>query len=200
MATTRPEASETTGTLRETSGVTAPVTMSSETVGWAVASTRGNCPGCSTANRFRSTSGTTLAGGGASAAASTCPLQPLSTSGKNVEARRRPRLLFFIRTPFRHANTRPVLETPYNASCVLADRKTRGDTSRTTSNLIDSPLLPGSYGSRSKAGPLGPNILLMLKRDALSQDSLTWLLYGDLRKQVIRIAMKLIDRVHKRFG
>src|ERR1035438_2311117 len=43
----------------------------------------------------------TLAGGGASAAASTRPLQPPSISANDVEARRRPipRLLFFIRTP-----------------------------------------------------------------------------------------------------
>src|ERR1017187_3728896 len=64
MATTRPEASETTGTLRETSGVTAPVTTNSETVGCAVAAASGNCSGWSTVKRLRSTSGTTLAGGG----------------------------------------------------------------------------------------------------------------------------------------
>src|SRR5271157_3112865 len=102
MATTRPEASETTGTLRETSGTTVPVTTNSEVVGCAVASTGGKCSGWSTVKRLRSTSGTTLAGGGASAAASTCPLHPSSISGKNMEARRRPifTLRLFIWTPY----------------------------------------------------------------------------------------------------
>src|SRR5208282_888307 len=100
-------ASETTGTLRETSGVTVPVTTNSEVVGCAVASTKGKCSGWSTVKRLRSTSGTTLAGGGASAAASTGPSQPTSINGKNMEARRRPilRLLFFIRTPYPRRQT-----------------------------------------------------------------------------------------------
>src|ERR1022692_4159941 len=102
MATTRPEASETTGTLRETSGVTVAVTTNSEVVGRAVAATSGNCSGWSTVKRVGSAAGTTLAGGGASAAASTRSLHPLSISGKSREMRRRPifRFLLFMRTPY----------------------------------------------------------------------------------------------------
>src|SRR5208282_1412625 len=99
MATTRPEASETTGTLRETSGVTAPVTTNSEAVGCAVAAASGKCSGWSTVKRLRSTSGTTLAGGGAAAAASTGRLQPPSIGNTNKQTRKRPlvRILWFIR-------------------------------------------------------------------------------------------------------
>src|SRR6266478_1231520 len=99
MATTRPEASETTGTLRETSGVTAPVTTSWEVVGCALAATNGNCSGWSTWKRLRSTSDTTSAGGGASAAASRRPLQPKIVSVRSMETRRRPisRPLHFIK-------------------------------------------------------------------------------------------------------
>src|SRR5271166_3498992 len=86
MATTRPEASETTGTLRETSGATVAVTTNSEVVGCAVASTSGNCSGWSTVNRLRSTSGTTVAGGGAAAAASTALLQPPRASNMGMES------------------------------------------------------------------------------------------------------------------
>src|SRR5208282_2410561 len=100
MATTRPEASETTGTLRETSGVTAPVTTNSEAVGCAVAAASGKCSGWSTVKRLRSTSGTTLAGGGDAAAASTGRLQPPSIGNTNKQMRKRPllRILWFIRT------------------------------------------------------------------------------------------------------
>src|ERR1035437_6188443 len=108
MATTRPEASETTGTLRETSGVTAPVTTNSETVGCAVAAASGNCSGWSIVKRLRSTSGTTLAGGGAAATASTGRLQPPSIGNTNKQTRKRPllRILLFIRTrsPLRQTN------------------------------------------------------------------------------------------------
>src|SRR5208282_4421598 len=95
-------ASETTGTLRETSGVTVPVTTNSEAVGCAVAAARGKCSGWSTVKRLRSTSGTTLAGGGTSAAASTCSLQPQNISGKSTATNRRPigRLRFFIWTTY----------------------------------------------------------------------------------------------------
>src|SRR5271166_5731329 len=109
MATIRPEASETTGTLRETSGATVPVTTNTEVVGCALASTSGNCSGRSTAKRFRSTSGTMFAGGGASAAASTCPLQPPSISDKTIKARTRRRailrFLFFMGTSGRRSAT-----------------------------------------------------------------------------------------------
>jgi hypothetical protein len=62
MAMTRPEASETTGTLRETSGVTVPVTTNSEVVGCSAAAASGNCSGWSTEKRAASGNGTTLAG------------------------------------------------------------------------------------------------------------------------------------------
>ena len=68
MAVMRPEASETTGTLRVMSGVTEPVTTNSELAGRLTAAASGNCSGWSTANSVMSTSGVTLVGGGASAA------------------------------------------------------------------------------------------------------------------------------------
>src|SRR5208282_1409234 len=100
MATTRPEASETTGTLRDTSGVTTPVTTNSELVGCAAAVASGNWSGRSTVKRLRSTSGTTLAGGGASASALTGPLQPLSIGNTDKQTRKKAilRFLWFIRT------------------------------------------------------------------------------------------------------
>src|ERR1017187_5863744 len=70
MAMTRPEASDTTGTLRDTSGVTVPVTTSSEVVGCWVAVASGNCSGWSTENRAASAKGTTLGLGGAPCAGS----------------------------------------------------------------------------------------------------------------------------------
>src|ERR1700684_389742 len=74
MAMTRPEARETTGTLRETSGMTVPVTTNSDLVGCSAAAASGNCSGCCTENRAASPKGTTLAGGGSWAAASTWTL------------------------------------------------------------------------------------------------------------------------------
>src|ERR1039457_5710740 len=91
MATTRPEASETTGTLRATSGVTAPVTTNSEVVGRFTAAVSGNCSGSSTVNKLGSAPGTTLAGGGASAAGSACAVQPTSTSSAARERTKRKR-------------------------------------------------------------------------------------------------------------
>src|ERR1035438_4058783 len=78
MAVTRPEASETTGTLRDTSGVTVPVTTNSEVVGCWVAVASGNCSGWSTENRAAFAKGTTLASGGAPCAGSASAfLQPV---------------------------------------------------------------------------------------------------------------------------
>src|ERR1035441_10188650 len=65
MAMTRPEARETTGTLRETSGATVPVTTNSEAVGCWAAAASGNCSGWSTGNSAASGNGTTLGLGGA---------------------------------------------------------------------------------------------------------------------------------------
>src|ERR1035438_5755410 len=116
MATTRPEARETTGTLREISGVTAPVTTNSEVVGCAVASASGNCSGWSTVNRLRSTSGTMLAGGGASAAASTYPLlQSTRVSSKGIERKTRTNtqpLLFISESIFATTFATPSDATP----------------------------------------------------------------------------------------
>src|SRR5580700_6521115 len=91
MATTRPEASETTGTLRATSGVTVPVTTNSEVVERSTAAVSGNCSGWSTANRLGSAPGTMFAGGGASAAGSACAVQPTSTTSEAKDRANRKR-------------------------------------------------------------------------------------------------------------
>src|ERR1035438_319746 len=99
MAVTRPEASETTGTLRATSGVTAPVTTNSEVVERLTAAASGNCSGWSTAKSVMSTSGVTLAGGGASAAWSArAPWQAASVNADVIATTRHPisRFLLFI--------------------------------------------------------------------------------------------------------
>src|ERR1700676_1257378 len=100
MATTRPEARETTGTLRDTSGVTVPVTTNSDVVGRAVASASGNCSGWSTVNRLTSTPGTTLAAGGASAARLAPLPQPPRFGSAAIKMRIRPtsKVLLFIGT------------------------------------------------------------------------------------------------------
>ena len=78
MSTTRPEASEITGTVREMSGNTVPVTNNCDGAWYSVAVTIGYYSGCSTAKKEGSTPEITLAGGGASAAASAVLLlQPL---------------------------------------------------------------------------------------------------------------------------
>src|SRR5260370_23487617 len=89
MATTRPEASDRTGTLRAISGVTAPVTINSEAAGRAAASASGNCSGRSTVNRLTSTPGTMWAGGGAWAARSASLLQPqiFTSNGAQLQIR-----------------------------------------------------------------------------------------------------------------
>src|ERR1035441_3747191 len=91
---TRPEASETTGTLRETSGMTVPVTINSESAERSVAAASGNCAGWSTVNRAGSAPGTTLGAGGAPAAAlsSACActlLQLVSVRTEEIEIRSR---------------------------------------------------------------------------------------------------------------
>src|ERR1700734_2177059 len=78
MSTMRPEASEITGTVREISGNTVPVTNSCDGAWYSVAVAIGYNSGCSTAKNEGSSAGITLAGGGASAAASAVLLlQPL---------------------------------------------------------------------------------------------------------------------------
>src|SRR5579864_1809518 len=91
MATTRPEASETTGTLRAISGVTVPVTTNSEFAGRSTPAARGNCSGCSTVNRAGSAPGTIFACGGASAAGSACAVQPTNGSNPNRERTKKKR-------------------------------------------------------------------------------------------------------------
>src|ERR1700730_6010929 len=88
-----------TGTFRETSGFTAPVTINSGDVVRAVAVARETCSGCSTANKLTSISGTTFAVGGAPTVASArAPPQPLSSSSDGTRLIRRPtfRALLFI--------------------------------------------------------------------------------------------------------
>src|SRR5262249_15740734 len=58
------------GTLRDTSGLTTPVTLSSGAASCAVAVASGNCSGWSTRNALASPSCSTIVGGGAPAAAS----------------------------------------------------------------------------------------------------------------------------------
>src|SRR5579872_3004595 len=103
----RPEASDTTGTLRDTSGVTVPVTTNSEVVGRLVAVASGNCSGCSTVNRLASGARKTLASGGApadaaSASGCACTLpQPANTSSEKMQTSRRliSELLLLMPTP-----------------------------------------------------------------------------------------------------
>src|ERR1017187_961537 len=91
METTRPEASEITGTLREMSGFTVPVTTSSGAAVWDVAVATGNCSGCWTEKTVTSKAGTIVALGGASALVSArAPPQPSSSSSAGTIARRRP--------------------------------------------------------------------------------------------------------------
>src|SRR6266567_3316827 len=90
MATIRPETREITGTLREISGFTDPVAINFEVVVRAAAAASGKCSGCSTVNRLTFMSCTTVAGGGASAAASTCELHPLRARAAGMHRRRRP--------------------------------------------------------------------------------------------------------------
>jgi len=124
MATTRPEASETTGTLRETSGVTVPVTTNVEVVGCAVAAASGNCSGRSTVKSVGSAPGTMLAEGGASAAGSPCALlhPPRSSSAKmEIKTRLISRPLFFMsKVQFAAANMRTPLLELRNASFAAA--------------------------------------------------------------------------------
>src|SRR5476649_392836 len=105
MATTRPEASETTGTLRETSGATVPVTTSSETEGRAAAVASGNCSGRSTLKRVASPAGTTLGGGGFPADVSPCALlHPASASSEVTESRSGP-IANLLVVLIRHSNS-----------------------------------------------------------------------------------------------
>src|ERR1700686_2884274 len=62
----RPDAREITGTARETSAATVPVTFSSGAATCLPAVASGNCSGWSTLTRLASSSVSTLAGGGAS--------------------------------------------------------------------------------------------------------------------------------------
>src|SRR5579871_1043587 len=89
MPTTRPVASETTGTFRAMSGVTVPVTTNSDNAGRSVAIARGNCSGCSTPNKPGSAANTTFGDGGASAVGSLCFVHPaITASPAKVETRR----------------------------------------------------------------------------------------------------------------
>src|SRR5579859_2356350 len=78
MPTMRPDASEMTGTVREISGLTEPVTASVEGARCSTAVNRRKLSGWSTENRLALKSGTTFAAGGASDSAFTLSLlQPL---------------------------------------------------------------------------------------------------------------------------
>src|ERR1039458_272552 len=105
METTRPEASEITGTLRAMSGFTVPVTTNSGAVACAVAVTTGNCSGCWTEKTLTSNPGTILAEGGASSLVSArAPPQPSRSSSDGTKAMRRPifKTLRFIRDSYPH--------------------------------------------------------------------------------------------------
>src|ERR1017187_5757401 len=105
METTRPDASEITGTLREMSGFTVPVTTNSGAVAWDVAVATGNCSGCSTEKTLTSNPGTILAEGGAFALVSArAPPQPSRSSSDGTKAIRRPifKTLRFIRDSYPH--------------------------------------------------------------------------------------------------
>src|SRR5271154_4649156 len=67
ISTTRPVASEITGTVREISGLTDPVAMSFDVEMYAAAVASGNCSGWSTCTTLASCSCSTLVWGGASA-------------------------------------------------------------------------------------------------------------------------------------
>jgi hypothetical protein len=73
MSTTRPEASETTGTVRETSGLTTPVTVSEGAATCSSAATSGNWSGRLTSKTLESARRSTRSGGGASAVGSALP-------------------------------------------------------------------------------------------------------------------------------
>src|SRR5271155_4924958 len=69
ISTTRPEANVTTGTVRVTSGYTDPVTTNFDGASYCAAVATGYRSGWSTEKCVTSRPGTTVAGGGASAAA-----------------------------------------------------------------------------------------------------------------------------------
>src|ERR1700686_2705257 len=88
MATTRPDARETTGTLRAISGVTVLVTANAENASRAIAVASGYWSGCSTVTRAASGPGTTVTGGGASWAGFPCAApHPARASSEEIEIR-----------------------------------------------------------------------------------------------------------------
>src|SRR5580658_1852626 len=98
----RPDASEITGTFREISGITVPVTNNCDGAWYSVAVTIGYRSGCSTAKKATSTPETTLAVGGASASAFTFSLlQPLITrvAISTIGASANPIALLFMMIP-----------------------------------------------------------------------------------------------------
>src|SRR5271155_4652750 len=76
ISTTRPEANVTTGTVRETSGYTDPVTTNFDGASYCAAVATGYRSGWSTEKCVTSNPGTTVAGGGASAATLSFVPQP----------------------------------------------------------------------------------------------------------------------------
>src|SRR5580704_17228320 len=112
MSTTRPEASEITGTFREMSGITVPVTNNCDGAWYSVAVTIGYRSGCSTAKKETSTPEITLAGGGASASAFTLSdLQPLvSEVARAIVNKQSTGVLLFIE-----------FSAPFGASVMLGD-------------------------------------------------------------------------------
>src|ERR1700679_1604598 len=99
ISTMRPEAREITGTFREMSGITVPVTNNCDGAWYSVAATNGYRSGCSTANKETSTPEITLAGGGASSASTLLLLQPLTArdAALRIIMTPNPKHLLFIR-------------------------------------------------------------------------------------------------------
>src|ERR1700733_13185446 len=84
ISTTRPEASVTTGTVRATSGYTAPVTTNFDGASYCAAVATGYRSGWSTEKWVTSRPGTTVAGGGASAATLSFVPQPDTNRAANA--------------------------------------------------------------------------------------------------------------------
>src|ERR1039457_1803453 len=143
METTRPEASEITGTLRAMSGFTVPVTTNSGAVAWAVAVATGNCSGCWTEKTLTSNPGTILAEGGASSLVSArAPPQPSRSSSDGTRAMRRPifKTLLFIRDSFSVKRVDLELDHYAGAEGNLVVAKIREpDTARSTTIRVRRP-------------------------------------------------------------
>src|ERR1017187_2014679 len=173
METTRPEASEITGTLRAMSGFTVPVTTNSGAVACAVAVATGNCSGCWTEKTLTSNPGTILAEGGASALVSArAPPQPSRSSSDGTRAMRRPifKTLLFIRDSFSVKRVDLELDHYAGAEGNLGVAKIREpDTARSTTIRVRRPevVCPGR-GAVGAAVLRGGAIISARRRNAPS--------------------------------